>query len=210
MEYYDVGKRGIFLDADDGVGSLFIAYVMGEITIGQADGQRMTLGPMMAHIVANTFRGMILNGLDNAEVEDGGVTANVTIDGTATKVTVEGGEIVFPTSLMGQVAKMLEKMVPDNDMHYLVPGQVPIFDVPDNGVVPAPPGSYPRFMPAQFSGMAVGENFCGCRGGVSSLDRCSPRCVLCLAAPAYKEEYYMFYKYGGDMPFFRKHPYSCQ
>ena len=138
MEYYDVGKRGIFLDTDEGVGTLFIAYVMGDISIGQPDGKRVTLGPMMAHIVSNTLRGMILQGLDNAEVEDGGVTAKVTIDGTETQVAVEGSQIVFPTSLMGQVAETIEKMVPDNNLHYLVPGQVPIFEVPDN-TPPTPP-----------------------------------------------------------------------
>ena len=210
MESYAFGKRGTFVDTDEGDNSLFIAYVMGDIAVGQDTGEKLKLGCMMAHILANTLRGMIIGGLDAAEVEDNGVTARVAVTGAETEITVEGSRIVFPTSLMGQVANQIEQIVPDGKLHYLVPGQVPMMDEPDNGVVPAPPGSYPQFMPAQHSGMVVGDNYCGCTGGVSSLATCSPRCVLCLGAPSYRDEYSMFYKYGGDMPFFRKHPYSCK
>ena len=43
--------------------------------------------------------------------------------------------ISFLSSLMAQVALKVDSVIPDGEMHYLVPGQVPIFDEPDNMVV---------------------------------------------------------------------------
>ena len=38
MESYAFGKRGTFVDTDEGDNSLFIAYVMGEFAVGQDNG----------------------------------------------------------------------------------------------------------------------------------------------------------------------------
>ena len=65
---------------------------------------------------------------------------------------------------------------------------VPIFDEPDNGIEPAPSGDDPMLKPNSCSELDVGENFCGCAGGASSLERCSPRCESCLASPSYDQE----------------------
>ena len=59
MEYYALGKRGVFVNDADGETELFIAFVIGEIAIGQTDEKVARVRPMLAHILANTLQGML-------------------------------------------------------------------------------------------------------------------------------------------------------
>ena len=73
--------------------------------------------------------------------------------------------------------------------------------------MPAPSGEDPIFKPNSCSVLVVGGKLLWMHQGAFPPWKGVPRDVSCawLLLPN-NNEYKMYYKYGGDMPFFRKHP----
>ena len=111
-------------------------------------------------------------------------------------ITINGSQINFAAIIAANIVEVLSSIIPRGDIPWLAPGKVPIWKEEDNGISPAPTGQGPFFEPPRYSFLAVGDDFCGCQGGLATLQKCSPRCNNCLASPSYKKPYEEFYKYG--------------
>ena len=205
MEFHDIGKRGLKLDTGDPMSPLSVAVAFREIIIERNDSL-LKIQPMMAHILANTICGMMKQGLTLGDVAYFGVTTHVLNKDGVIAITVAETTVKFPAAISTTFVEALCSLIPVEDLHWLPPGKVAIFLEPDNGIVPAHAGEACCFLPPPSSLLVPGDNFCGCDGGISSLDKCSPRCQNCLAIPSYKEDWIQFYKYGGHLPFFARHP----
>ena len=87
------------------------------IFLGQADGKVVRVRPMLAHILANTLKGMLLEGNSFAKVDDAGVTVMINTSEGVSRVLVDGVTISFPSTLMGQLALKVDSVVLDDKMH---------------------------------------------------------------------------------------------
>ena len=206
MEHYNFGQRGTMIETDEPKLPIFVAMTGGELVMARDSGL-VKMSPMLGHIIANTIDGFARAGLLVGDVTCEGVTAYLMREAESFKLSVGGGEVKFPAFTAPEVVNAIEEIIPTDALHWLAPGQIPGFLQPENGITPALPGQAPAFQPSPASLLVLGDNFCGCEGGLSSLSKCSPRCKNCLAVPAYKNELDQFNKYGGELRFFREHPF---
>ena len=205
MESYGFGKYGLFLETGSNLSPVFLGIEFGEVVMARNNGV-IKLHPMLAHILSNTIDGMMSHGIFEAEVSDDGISVKVYRQLGILKITAVSEELELPDVIASSFAQSLASIIPIRELHWLPHGQVPIFLEPDNGIVPAPAGEDPLYKPSFTSLLVVGNNFCGCKGGHSSLSTCSPRCHNCFAMPSYKSSCMMFFKYGGGFMFFKSHP----
>ena len=201
----DFVKKGIMVKTNDHSSPVYIGLVLGEVIMARQDGV-LKLHPMLAHILANTLDGMSRQELDVAEITDNDVTVHVARNKDDMLITINTSQIKFPAIITGNVVGVLSSVIPWDDLHWLAPGMMPMWKEADNGIIPAPAGQEPQFLPPRYSFLVVGDTFCGCQGGLATLQKCSPRCEICLANPSYKKQFEEFYKHGGRLQFFYPHP----
>ena len=70
----------------------------------------------------------------------------------------------------------------------------------ENDIIPAKPDD--QVLSLSPRGYLTGHNWCGCSGGLSSTETCSPACHLCLARPWWMESKLEFDKQGGSIQYF--------
>ena len=70
----------------------------------------------------------------------------------------------------------------------------------ENDINPAKPGDIVTSLSPK--GYLIGNNWCGCAGGLSSKETCSPHCHQCLSRPWWMENKLEFDKQGGAVNYF--------